>query len=148
MATHKQLEYSDEDLCQDIAKADLSISDIAQLHKISTTHVYEIARGDSRPELKEYIDTLIEAEKSAGQRLARSRARWAVARLVQLGNQNEDRRAAMSAIEKLLEMGGMVTSGGTIDKQQIEIVLSAGANGSKDVDPLKRRMTGVVNGNN
>lgn len=141
--THKQLGYDDEELCQDLAKSDLSVKEIATKHKISVVHTYHIAAGTNRPELKERIDELIQAEKAAGMRLARSRARWTVGRLVQIAGQDEDRGAALRAIEKLLEMGGMLTEAAADDKKTIEIVLSAGT----DDDPLNRRLTGVWNGN-
>ena len=131
--------YDDTELCNDLAKADLSINEIAEKHGISASNVYQIARGDSRPELKERIDEIIEANKAAAMRLARVRARFCVARLVQIANQNEDRRAATTAIEKLLEMGGMLSESSAIEKQSIEIVLT-GSNGS---DPLTKRHTGV-----
>tara|TARA_Y100000310_G_scaffold29678_1_gene28209 strand:- start:173 stop:613 length:441 start_codon:yes stop_codon:yes gene_type:complete len=131
--------YDDEALCTDLAKADLTMAEIAVAHNISASLVYKIAKGDSRPELKERIDEIIEANKGAAMRLAKVRARFCVARLVQIANQNEDRRAATAAIEKLLEMGGMLSESGTVEKQSIEIVLT-GSNGS---DPLTKRHTGV-----
>ena len=146
MQTHKQLEYNDEELCQDLAKSDLSITEIATKHKISVVHTYHIAAGTSRPELLERINELIQAERGAGMRLAKSRARFAVARLVQIAKQDEDRSAALRAIEKILEMGGMLTETGGVDKQTIEVIFSAAKD--KKADPLAARLTGVVNGNN
>jgi len=134
--------YNDEELCNDIAKADLPIAEIALKHKISARQVYAIAKGDSRPELRERIDELIQAEKSAGMRLARSRARWAVARLIQLASQDTDKRAAAQSIDRLLGMAGMSVEGGGTDKQQIEILLSTG-NGNGN--PMSKRLTGVYN---
>lgn len=135
---NRATKYDDAELCNDLAKADLTINEIAAKHQISASNVYQIARGDSRPELKVLIDEIIDANKAAAMRLARVRARFCVARLVQIANQNEDRRAATTAIEKLLEMGGMLSDAGAVEKQSIEIVLSAG-NG----DPLNKRHTGV-----
>jgi len=141
----QQTEYDDETLCKDLAKADLSIADIAAFHKISVRQVYRIASGESRPELKARIDELIQAEKASGMRLAKSRGRWFVGRLIQLAAQ--DNKVGLDATIKGLEVAGMLTGEGAGgDKQTIEIVLSAGKDGK--TDPLKRRMTGVVNGNN
>ena len=89
IANHKTLEYDDEELCQDLAKSDLSIAEIAKKHKISLRQTYELAAGTSRPELKKRIDELIQAEKGAGIRLAKSRARWTIARLVQIADQDK-----------------------------------------------------------
>ena len=135
--------YDDEAVCQDLARADDSIKDIAAKHNVSAGLLYKIASGATRPALKVRIDELIAAEQGAGMRLAKSRARWAVGRLVQIASQNEDLRAAKYAIDSILEMGGMLTADGSADeKQTIEIILSAGKDGD---DPLKRRITGVSN---
>lgn len=142
---NKETNYDSELLCEDLAKSDLSIADIALKHQISARQVYAIAKGDSRPDLLVRINKLIAAEKSAGMRLAKSRARFAVARLVQIAKQDEDRGAALRAIESLLEMGGMLEVGGGDDKKTIEIVFSAKKG---EADPLAHRLTGVVNGNN
>lgn len=144
IANHKTLDYDDEELCKDLAASDLSIADIAVKHKISLRHTYEIAKGESRPELKKRVDELIEAEKAAGTRLAKSRARWFMARLIQIAAGDSD--VALKAIIKGLEMAGFAEGQATGDKQTIEIVLSSNGNGK--ADPLERRLTGVVNGNN
>ena len=145
MMDNKQLDYDDGELCQDLAKSDLSIAEISDKHKVSVSMVYKIASGAARPELKARIDELIQAEKGAGMRLAKSRARFCVARLVQHAQQDDDRAASLKAIEKLLEMAGMLTEAGGADKQTIEVIFSAKEG---EADPLKRRLTGVVNGNN
>jgi len=132
--------YDDNELCNDLAKSDLSMAELAVKHKISASLIYQIARGDTRPELKVRIDEILEAGKSAAMRLAKVRARFCVARLVQLAQQDVDKRAAITAVEKLLDMAGMLNEGGATEKQAIEIILSAG-NGNGD--PLKRNLSGV-----
>ncbi len=143
---NKATTYDDEAICQDLAKADLSIAAIAVKHKISASQCYKIVSGDARPELKERIEELIKAEKGAGIRLARHRARWTIGRLIQIGGQDEDRGAALKALERLAEMAGMLTESGVAEKKAIEIIFSS--KGSGEDDPLKHRLTGVVNGNN
>jgi len=139
--------YDDEALAMDIAKSDLSLTQIAKNHKVSTSLIYQIAKGITRPEILVRVNELLAAEKDAAMRLVKKRVRNCVGRLVQIANQDNDKRAAITAIEKILEMAGMLTGEGAGgDKQTIEIVLSAGKDGK--TDPLKRRMTGVVNGNN
>lgn len=145
-ATHKRLEYDEEKLAQDLAKSDLSVTEIAKVHKISVRHAYELAAGTSMPGIRTRIDELIEAERAAGTRLAKSRARWLVARLVQIASQDVDRGSAVRAVNKLLEMGGMLAETGGADKKTIEIVFSA-KRGEDGVDPLGRRLSGVWNGN-
>ena len=137
--------YDDEELCQDLARADDSIKDIAAKHKVSASLLYRIARGESRPELKVRIDELIAAEKAAGTRLAKSRARWFMGRLIQLAALDSD--IGLKAIIKGLEMAGFGEGMSTGDKQTIEIILTAGKGDGKK-DPLAKRLTGVYNGNN
>lgn len=143
MAAKIHSNYDDEVLCQDVAKSDLTIAQIATKHEISASMVYQIAAGTSRPELKERIDELIQAEKGAGMRLARSRARWTIARLVKIGGQDEDRTAALKALDRLAKMADLLTEAGLAPKQAIEIIFSAKGGG----DPVGRRLTGVWNGN-
>ncbi len=134
--------YDDAELCKDLSKSEISIAEIAKKHNISASLIYKIAKGTTRPELKERIDELLNAEKSAAMRLAKARARWAIARYVQIGGQNEDRKAALAALDKLAEIAGMLVESGTVDKQVIELIFS----GSKE-EPAKGRMTGVYNAN-
>ncbi len=144
---NKATDYNEELLCGDIAKSDESIAEIALKYKISASTVYKIAAGKTKPELKVRIDELIQAEKGAGMRLAKSRARFAVGRLVQIAQQDEDRRSAIMAIEKILEMGGMLTETGGDEKQTIEVIFSA-KQGEEGKEPLAPRLTGVYTGNN
>jgi len=143
---NQQTEYDDVALCKDLAKADLSIQQIADKHNISARQVYRISNGESRPELKVRIDELIQAERAAGMRLARSRGRWFVGRLIQLAA--KDDKVGLDAVVKGMEVAGMLTrDGGGDDKQTIEIVLST--SGNDKVDPLAERLTGVlVSGDN
>lgn len=137
--------YDDEGLCQDIASSMLSVVGIAQKHKVSSSLVYAIIAGTTRPELKVRIAELLDAEKAAGMRLAKHRARWFMARLVQIAGNDTD--IGLKAVLRGLEMAGMATGSATADKQTIEIVLSAmGGNG----EPAKKnnRLTGIWNGNN
>ncbi len=138
--------YDDEVLCQDLAKSDLSITEIAQKPGICVSMVYMVARGDSRPELKVRIDELIAAEKAAGTRLARSRGRWFVARLIQIASQEGNLDTALKAVLKGLEISGIDVAAetGGDEKKTIELVFSS----KGGEDPLARRLTGVVNGNN
>ncbi len=139
--------YDDEKVCTDIAKSDLTMPEIAREHQVSVSLIYKIASGETRPELKVRITEILEAGKVAAMRLAKARARFCVARLVQHAKQDVDKPVSLKAIEKLLEMAGMATGVATADKQTIEIVLSAmGGNG----EPAKKndRLTGVWNGNN
>ncbi len=136
--------YDDEELCQDLARADDSIKDIAAKHKVSASLLYRVARGESRPELKPRIDELIAAEKAAGARLAKSRARWFMGRLIQLAALDSD--IGLKAVIKGLELAGLGEGMSTGDKQTIEIILSAGKGDGKD-NPIAKRLTGVYNGN-
>ncbi len=145
--SNEHTEYSDDDICKDIADAELSIIAIAEKHGISDRQVYRITDGTSRPELLVRINELIEAGKQAGIRLAKSKALWAVRRLAELAKQDVDRGAALRATMHLLEMGGLLAEGGGDQKQIIEIVLSAKAD-ADGTSPLDRRLTGVSIGEN
>ena len=141
IANHKTLKYDDEELCKDFARSDLSIAEISAKHKISLRHTYELAKGESRPELRLRVDAIIEAEHQAAKRLARSRGRWFMGRLIQLaGGENSD--TALKAVMKGLEVAGLADAEDfkQVEKQAIEIILSAG-NGNGD--PLKRRLSGI-----
>ena len=139
--------YDQEALCQDIARSDLSIKDIATKYKVSIALVYQIAAGTTRPELKVRIDELIQAEKGAGMRLARSRGRWFVGRLIQLAALESD--VGLEAILKGLEVSGIDVAAETSgeEKQTIEVIFSA-KQGEEGKEPLAPRLTGVYNGNN
>jgi len=144
MTAKREITARDIQLCNDIAKADLSIKQIAEKHEMSASNVYMIARGDSRQELKPIIDEIVEAEQASAKRLARSRGRWFMARLVALANNAQD-ETALKAIIKGLEIAGLTAEEARhIEKQAIEIILSAAGNG----DPLQRRLTGVYRPNN
>jgi len=143
------LKYDDEALCQDFARSDMGIAEIAEKHGISLRHTYELASGESRPELKKRVDEIIEAEHSAAKRLARSRGRWFMARLIQIAKDGSDQKTALAAIIKGLEVAGLADAEDfkRVEKQAIEIILSAGGGNG---DPLTRRLTGVhrTEGNN
>ena len=149
MGVNNILGYDDEELCKDLACSDLSITEIAAKHKMSASNVYMIARGDNRPELKARIDEIIEAEHNAAKRLARSRGRWFMARLIQIAKDGSDQKTALAAIIKGLEVAGLADAEDfkRVEKQAIEIILSAGGGNG---DPLTRRLTGVhrTEGNN
>ena len=134
--------YNDEELCQDIATSNLSVKEMAKKHAVSSSLVYAIAAGTIRPELLVRINELVDAEKAAGMRMAKSRARWFMGRLVQLAAL--DNETGYKSVVKGLEMAGMLSADGASDKRTIEIVLSSLAG----KEPAKNRMTGIVNGNN
>ena len=143
MPASKTKDYNDFELCKDVALAELTRAQIAAKHGLSESMVNQVARGDSRPELKPIIDEIIEAERSAAIRLARSRARWFVARLIQLASRDSD--IGLKAVIKGLEIAGLDQGSNEADKKQaIEIILSAQPGKG---DPLKRRLTGVYNPN-
>lgn len=144
MPTKIHSTYDSDLLCQDLVTSELSIQKIAEKHQISISLCYKIASGETRPELKERISELIAAEKSAGMRLAQSKARWAVARLVKIAQQDDDRRSSLIAIEKLLQMGGMLDEAGAVEKQTLEIIFTG--LGGKAVP--KNRVTGIWSGEN
>ncbi len=82
MAGKKQKSYDDYELCKDIAGAELTRGEIAQKYDISEGMVGQIARGDSRPELKLIIDELIDSSVSEARRIFHGRGRWFATRLL------------------------------------------------------------------
>ena len=142
MTAKPDITTDDLQLCQDIAKADLSIVEIGNAHKMSASNVYKIARGDVRPELKAIIDELVDAEHGAAKRLARSRGRWFMARLIQLAKDSSD-DTALKAVVKGLEIAGLADLDEYKDvrKQAIEIILSSG-NGKAEPNS---RLSGIYN---
>ena len=158
IANHKTKDYDDDELCKDFARSDLSIAEIASKHGLSVRYTYELAKGESRPDIKARVNGLIEAEHEAAKRLARSRGRWFMARLIQLAQGTKTVKpatatepevvelihtdTALKAVMKGLEIAGLADAEEYREakKQAIEIILStADGNG----DPLTHRRTGV-----
>lgn len=97
--------YSDEKLCQDLACGDFTTEQIAERHKVSTSLVRQIARGDLRPELKVVIDLLYQDLELETRRLFRSKVRHMAARLIQ--QTSKEGMAGVNATELALRLGGI-----------------------------------------
>lgn len=137
-------DYNDDELAADLAKADLSCGEIAAKHGLSIHQIYNIAEGRSRPEIMAKVIAMTAGAEAEGRRLARSRGRFWVARLVQLAN-DPDHKVALDAVQTGLEACGLLNSDMNPEqkKQTIEIILTAKGSG----DMLAKRFSGVYNGN-
>jgi hypothetical protein len=147
----------DLNICNDLAKGELTIQEIAAKYNKSASNVYKLARGDVRPEIKRAIDDIIEGELAMARRLAKMRGYWFMQRLIQLAQGTQvvkpatenspevveivDSKTSLGAVIKGLEIAGLasVTDSDDSQKRTIEIVFSGGNNGKLP----RKRLTGV-----
>ena len=87
MAAKKLSAAKLKQLCRMQAEAVLSVEAMAQKLSVPAAMV---ERYLTQPQVQQRVDQLSQAFKAAGQRLAFSRARWAVGRLIQLGSRDDE----------------------------------------------------------
>ena len=87
MAAKKLSAAKLEQLCRMQAEAVLSAEAMAQKLSVPAAMV---ERYLTKSQVQQRVDQLSQAFKVAGQRLAFSRARWAVGRLIQLGSRDDE----------------------------------------------------------
>jgi len=104
MVGKKQKSYSDYQLCKDIARAELTRSEIARKHNISEGMVGQITRGDSRPELRRIVDQLVDSAVGEARRMFRSKGRWFAERLLHLAADDHHPEVTLRAICRGLEL--------------------------------------------
>ncbi len=91
-----------EQLCRMQAEAVLSAEAMAERLCVSVATVQSYL---AEPEVQQHVAELGREHKEAGQRLAFSRARWAVGRLIQLSNRDDEvgRKALVELLKLALE---------------------------------------------
>ena len=104
-----------EQLCRMQAEAVLSAEAMAQ--KLSTP-LGTVQRYLARPELQQRVEQLSRENRKAGQRLANSRTRWAVGRLIQLSSRDDE--IGRKALVDLLKLAFGQASGETSAEQAAE----------------------------
>ena len=87
MAAKKLSAAKLEQLCRMQAEAVLSVEAMGQKLFVP---VAVVERYLAQPQVQQRVDQLSQAFRAAGQRLAFSRARWAVGRLIQLGSRDDE----------------------------------------------------------
>ena len=147
MAGKKQKDYDDYALVEALAKGQDSITQIAAKFDLSISMVYHIASGETRPELKDQIDQLINAYRAESSRILRSRGRFFAARLIQLAEQNENLAVARDAVELGLKIGGVITPDMAPEERANTINLIMTSEDSARKSFLRKKLTGVVNTN-
>ena len=137
MTSKKQKNYDDHELCQDIAAGTLTKKEIAVKHRLSERMVGAVAHGDQRPDLKPIIDRLSEAHVIEGKRIARSRVRYAMARLLELVGSDAPHPVTLKATMHLLNLAGLGQTDEVADELRAVVIKTPFA-----VDPSKIRSNG------
>ena len=143
MAGKKQLPYDDYAL----ARGRDNMTAIAERYGMSVSMVYHISRGESRPELKEQIDQLINDYMAEARRVLRSRGRFFAARLIALAEQSENLAVARDSVELGLKIGGVITADMAPQERASTINLILSAEDGARSGYLRKKLTGVVNTN-
>ena len=104
MAAKKLSAAKLEQLCRMQAEAVLSPEAMGQ--KLSVP-VAVVLRHLAKPQVQQRVDQLSQEFRVAGQRLAFSRARWAIGRLIQMGSRDDEtgRKALVDLLKLALTQG-------------------------------------------
>ena len=117
MAAKKLSAAKLEQLCRMQAEAVLSLEAMAQKLSVPSAMV---ERYLAQPQVQQRVDQLSQAFRVAGQRLAFSRARWAVGRLIQLGSRDDEtgRKALVDLLKLALGQDPVEKSAVQEDSQE------------------------------
>ena len=128
MAAKKLSAAKLEQLCRMQAEAVLSPEAVGQ--KLSVP-VPVVLRHLARPNVQQRVDQLSQEFRAAGQRLAFSRARWAVGRLIQMGSRDDEtgRKALVDLLKLALAQSSAEKPAESVQTQSGSYAAAPGPSG-------------------